>query len=653
MTRLVLCMVHPGFASFQDDASADDGAPKKDVKKTEEADGPGDSDSGKEGDGDGDGTLYCICRGPDTGTPMVRCDGCDEWFHYHCLNLKKKDMQKKDHWVCPTCAEIADGLFSDPKQLYTAAPPVKKAKKTKRDAKDATAPKKLTKTTSEPASKRKREADPAPASPEAPRKPCERASCRKSAKAGSQFCGFACENAHAEEMFAAMLGGGGGGGGGGEAAAKVTEKRATVPKPEMSTPTKSLARADPDYKPSAEAEKSPVPAAKKDRAPGSAGKSPSGRRDSSAGVRRDSGGGARRDSGGGDMMRRTVISTYKSIFSSKKAGYPVVDLDDLVESIETAMFSLHNRRVDNLYKMLFKRLASNLRKNPQLIERLFSGDITPGQLVVLSPEELGNAEAQRARKRAQEELLKNVEVAPSTIKIVMTNDKDVDRVVPDENELLRNKSSDRKAVAEEPEPEVESKAETNDQDDDEGDLEVDGMEPLNFSSEKRDSMVGGTDAKPLVRYSVEQTVSVVADPVGVETYTETQSPTPAAGSEVPTSPTETKALWQAPSTDFGRPSEPALWEGVIKNAGHTKVSNRVPTMSLPAAPVCGWYLRVWYLWAVSCDDGLRKRSDWRASMSRDLSLTTRQCVAPTVPWPCSLTRSSAVALAVGEPNLPF
>ena len=586
-TRLLGC-------PFQGDDPADAEAPKKDGKKAakndepaaDEADEPGDSGSGNEDDDE----QYCICRGPDNGTPMVRCDGCDEWFHYTCLKLKKKDMAKKDHWVCPTCAEIADGLFSDPKQLYKAdvpaARPAKKAKKTKREAKDATAPKKLTKTTSEPASKRKREAEPTPASPEAPRKPCERVLCRKSANAGAQFCGFACENAHAEEMFAAMLGGVAAAP---AAAAKWPEKRATAaPKPEVSTPTKTLVRADPDYTPSTETEKSPVPVARKDRAPGLAGKSPSGRRNSSAGgVRRDSGGGgggaARRDSGGGDMMRRTVISTYRSIFSGKKAGYPAVDLDDLVESIETAMFNKNGRRVDNPYKLQFKRLASNLRKNPQLIEKLFSGDITPAHLVTLSPEELGNAEAQRARKQAQEQLKKSVEVAPSTIKIVMTNDKDVDRVVPDEYELLRNKSSDRKAAAEEPEPEVEPEVESDGDDEDAGDLEDDGTEPPNFPAEKRDSMVGGTDAKPrLARYSVEQTVSVAAEPDDVETHAETESPTPAAGAEVATSPTEKKALWRAPSTDFGLPSEPILWEGVIKNAGHTKVSNHASDLS----PTC-------------------------------------------------------------------
>lgn len=32
-------------------------------------------------------TAYCWCRQGDDGTPMVCCDGCEEWFHCRCVGL--------------------------------------------------------------------------------------------------------------------------------------------------------------------------------------------------------------------------------------------------------------------------------------------------------------------------------------------------------------------------------------------------------------------------------------------------------------------------------------------------------------------------------------------------------------------------------------
>ena len=37
--------------------------------------------------------LYCICRKPDDGTPMVCCDGCDEWYHVRCIGQHKDEVQ--------------------------------------------------------------------------------------------------------------------------------------------------------------------------------------------------------------------------------------------------------------------------------------------------------------------------------------------------------------------------------------------------------------------------------------------------------------------------------------------------------------------------------------------------------------------------------
>eukprot|EP01084_Bolivina_argentea_P263828 446700_1 len=47
--------------------------------------------------------LYCICRGPDDGRLMIQCDGCDEWFHYDCVELTIRQAQKIKKFYCPTC----------------------------------------------------------------------------------------------------------------------------------------------------------------------------------------------------------------------------------------------------------------------------------------------------------------------------------------------------------------------------------------------------------------------------------------------------------------------------------------------------------------------------------------------------------------------
>lgn len=58
-------------------------------------------------DDEGSSTLYCLCRKPDTGTPMIACDGCEEWFHYACVGLegnsKKVARLLNSTFLCPTC----------------------------------------------------------------------------------------------------------------------------------------------------------------------------------------------------------------------------------------------------------------------------------------------------------------------------------------------------------------------------------------------------------------------------------------------------------------------------------------------------------------------------------------------------------------------
>ena len=50
--------------------------------------------------------LYCLCRFPDDGLPMIGCDKCTEWYHIDCLNMSKREYldlenNSSSRWVCP------------------------------------------------------------------------------------------------------------------------------------------------------------------------------------------------------------------------------------------------------------------------------------------------------------------------------------------------------------------------------------------------------------------------------------------------------------------------------------------------------------------------------------------------------------------------
>jgi COMPASS component SPP1 len=48
--------------------------------------------------------VFCICRKGDNHTWMIACDGgCDEWFHGNCVDIKERDGELIDKYICPTC----------------------------------------------------------------------------------------------------------------------------------------------------------------------------------------------------------------------------------------------------------------------------------------------------------------------------------------------------------------------------------------------------------------------------------------------------------------------------------------------------------------------------------------------------------------------
>ncbi|KIX02031.1 uncharacterized protein Z518_07970 [Rhinocladiella mackenziei CBS 650.93] len=53
-----------------------------------------------------DGEVFCICRKGDNHTWMIACDGgCDEWFHGNCVNIRERDGELIDKYICPNCTK--------------------------------------------------------------------------------------------------------------------------------------------------------------------------------------------------------------------------------------------------------------------------------------------------------------------------------------------------------------------------------------------------------------------------------------------------------------------------------------------------------------------------------------------------------------------
>jgi hypothetical protein len=45
--------------------------------------------------------VYCSCRS-ESRNPMVACDACEEWYHFHCVGLTES-APPIGKWHCPTC----------------------------------------------------------------------------------------------------------------------------------------------------------------------------------------------------------------------------------------------------------------------------------------------------------------------------------------------------------------------------------------------------------------------------------------------------------------------------------------------------------------------------------------------------------------------
>ena len=46
--------------------------------------------------------VYCICRRPYSGTKMIECCSCKQWYHTDCLKLQDTDIAELQ-WLCYNC----------------------------------------------------------------------------------------------------------------------------------------------------------------------------------------------------------------------------------------------------------------------------------------------------------------------------------------------------------------------------------------------------------------------------------------------------------------------------------------------------------------------------------------------------------------------
>jgi hypothetical protein len=48
--------------------------------------------------------IYCYCRLIDDGRHMIRCNGCEDWFHIDCAQVSSAVLKnKKSSWFCQQC----------------------------------------------------------------------------------------------------------------------------------------------------------------------------------------------------------------------------------------------------------------------------------------------------------------------------------------------------------------------------------------------------------------------------------------------------------------------------------------------------------------------------------------------------------------------
>jgi hypothetical protein len=78
-------------------------------------------------DAEASGGAYCLCRGPDDGSFMLACDGCDDWYHATCVGVsfKKKALASNFVFRCIACCAEAGEDYPYKWKCFFALPPPK------------------------------------------------------------------------------------------------------------------------------------------------------------------------------------------------------------------------------------------------------------------------------------------------------------------------------------------------------------------------------------------------------------------------------------------------------------------------------------------------------------------------------------------------
>ncbi|KEI37849.1 uncharacterized protein L969DRAFT_551017 [Mixia osmundae IAM 14324] len=83
---------------------------------------------------DEDNRLYCICLGTDDKTPMIQCEGCDNWYHFRCLELTEEEAKSIQVFYCEMCEEADIGHTQStsplPSPLSPSFPPTSATRNT-------------------------------------------------------------------------------------------------------------------------------------------------------------------------------------------------------------------------------------------------------------------------------------------------------------------------------------------------------------------------------------------------------------------------------------------------------------------------------------------------------------------------------------------
>jgi PHD-finger len=71
------------------------------------------TDDGQRYNKDGE-EIYCVCKKEDDGSPMINCEGCQDWFHIRCIKVKETDIKIISNYFCEYLISLHDNFPKSP-----------------------------------------------------------------------------------------------------------------------------------------------------------------------------------------------------------------------------------------------------------------------------------------------------------------------------------------------------------------------------------------------------------------------------------------------------------------------------------------------------------------------------------------------------------